>query len=393
MGGFLGYDQFRAKFGTEIDLDGSPRISAAWQAGIQNGAQAGSIIGLWINGYLSEWIGYKKTMYCALVASVLFNFIHFFAQSVGQVVAGSVLLGLPWGIFQTITISYASDITPAKIRPYLTTYVNLCWVMGQLIAAGVLRGCQTLDNDWGWRIPFAIQWVWAPFILLGTYLAPESPWWLVRKGRYEDARISVLKATTPQPDIEFSPDSVVVMIKDTNDLEEAMHGGVGYLDCFKGVEKRRTLIACVVWLTQAWCGAAMTGFAVQIYREAGLSAEDALNMNIGQYALGFVGTIISWFLMRRIGRRTLYVYGLLTLFVFLMVIGGLGVISRENKGAAWALGSLLMVYTLFYNFTVGPVCYAIVSEISSTRLKIKTVVLARNVYNLVSHNSWRTLND
>lgn len=137
----------------------------------------------------------------------------------------------------------------------------------------------------------------------------------------------------------------------------------------------------------------MTGFAVQIYREAGLSAEDALNMNIGQYALGFVGTIISWFLMRRIGRRTLYVYGLLTLFVFLMVIGGLGVISRENKGAAWALGSLLMVYTLFYNFTVGPVCYAIVSEISSTRLKIKTVVLARNVYNLVSHNSWRTLND
>lgn len=259
--------------------------------------------------------------------------------------------------------------------------------MGQLIAAGVLRGCQTLGNDWGWRIPFAIQWTWAPFILIGTYFAPESPWWLVRKSRYEDARQSVLKSTTPQPDIDFHPDRVVAMIKHTNDLEESMHGGVNYLDCLKGVEKRRTLIACVVWLTQAWCGAAMTGFAVQIYREAGLNAENALNMNIGQYALGFVGTIISWFLMRRLGRRTLYVYGLLTLFAFLMVIGGLGVISRENQGAAWALGTLLMVYTLFYNFTVGPVCYAIVAEMPSTRLKIKTVVLARNVYNLVGHVS------
>lgn len=129
MGGFLGYDQFRRKFGTETDPDGNPRISAAWQAGIQNGAQVGSIIGLWVNGYLSEWIGYKRTMYGALIASVLFNFIHFFAQSVGQVLAGSVLLGLPWGIFQTLTITYASDITPSKIRPYLTTYINLCWVM------------------------------------------------------------------------------------------------------------------------------------------------------------------------------------------------------------------------------------------------------------------------
>jgi SP family general alpha glucoside:H+ symporter-like MFS transporter len=58
--------------------------------------------------------------------------------------------------------------------------------------------------------------------------------------------------------------------------------------------------------------------------------------------------------------------------------------SRDNIGAAWALGSILLVYTLFYNFTVGPVCYAIVAEISSTRLKIKTVVLARNIYNIVS---------
>ncbi|KAF1931995.1 sugar transporter [Didymella exigua CBS 183.55] len=384
MGSFLGYDQFRQRFGTELDLDGNPRISPAWQAGIQNGVQAGSILGLWANGYVAESFGYKKTMYGALLASVIFNFLHFFAQGIGMIVAGSVLLGLPWGIFQTLTVTYASDITPSTIRPYLTTYINLCWVMGQFVAAGALRGCQTLGNDWGWRIPVAIQWVWVPFIFLGAYMAPESPWWLVRKGRYEEARASLVKATTPQPDVNFDPDQALALIRHTNDLEQAMNNGVNYIDCFKGVEKRRTLIACVVWLTQALCGAAMMGYSVQIYRESGLDEEGALNLNIGQYCLGVIGTVGSWFLMRRIGRRTLYNWGLIILFSFLMVIGGLGVISRDDTGAAWALGSILLVYTLFYNFTVGPVCYAIVAETSSTRLKIKTVVLARNVYNLGS---------
>jgi SP family general alpha glucoside:H+ symporter-like MFS transporter len=209
----------------------------------------------------------------------------------------------------------------------------------------------------------------------------------VRKGRYDEARNSIIRYTTTQPDVAFHPDHVLDMIRHTNDLEEAMHGGTNYLDCFKGVEGRRTLITCIVWLAQAWCGSALMGYSVQIYREAGLSAENALNMNIGQYCMGAIGTIVSWFLMRRIARRTLYVYGLCILFVLLLVVGGLGVISRENASAAWALGAVLLVYTMFYNFTVGPVCYAIVSENSSTRLKIKTVVLARNLYNIVSvHN-------
>lgn len=109
-------------------------------------------------------------------------------------------------------------------------------------------------------------------------------------------------------------------------------------------------------------------------------------MNVAQYALGLIGTLTSWLLMGKFGRRALFFYGLCTLFCFLMVIGGLGVISQENMAAAWALGSLLLVYTYVYNCTVGPLVYCIVSEVPSTRVKIKTVVIARNVYNLVSQS-------
>jgi len=105
-------------------------------------------------------------------------------------------------------------------------------------------------------------------------------------------------------------------------------------------------------------------------------------MTIGQYALGAVGTIISWFLMTYIGRRKLYLSGLSIQTILLLIIGGLGFASQDSMGASWAIGALLLVYTAVYDATVGPVCYAIVAECSSTRLRAKTIVLARIFYNI-----------
>lgn len=52
-------------------------------------------------------------------------------------------------------------------------YVNLCWAIGQFIAAGVLDGLITLDNQWAYRIPFAIQWAWPVPLMIACFFAPE----------------------------------------------------------------------------------------------------------------------------------------------------------------------------------------------------------------------------
>jgi SP family general alpha glucoside:H+ symporter-like MFS transporter len=103
---------------------------------------------------------------------------------------------------------------------------------------------------------------------------------------------------------------------------------------------------------------------------------------MGQYALGAIGTIGSWFLMARIGRRSIYLCGAASLLVLLISIGIASIFPSTNKGSRWAIGAMLLLFTSVYDLTVGPVCYALVAEMSSTRLKAKTIVLARNLYNV-----------
>lgn len=60
-------------------------------------------------------------------------------------------------MFQAVTTVYAVEVTPTCLRGHMTTYVNACWVIGQLIEAGVLRGVLSVAAPWSYRIPFATQ--------------------------------------------------------------------------------------------------------------------------------------------------------------------------------------------------------------------------------------------
>ena len=131
-------------------------------------------------------------------------------QNAPTLLVGQLLQGVPWGIFQTLTTAYASEIVPVALRAYLTTYVNLCWVIGQFIAAGVLKGMLQRQDEWGYRNPFALQWMWPFPILIGCWFAPESPWWLVRHGRIAEARQTLVRLTSPA-NTNFDPDATIAV--------------------------------------------------------------------------------------------------------------------------------------------------------------------------------------
>ncbi|KAH8673174.1 general substrate transporter [Ilyonectria robusta] len=378
LGNLYASPVFNKKFGEYVAAKDDYAISAAWQSGLSNGARAGEIFGLILAGWASDRWGYKMTTIGALVLMIAFVFVLFFAPNIKILVLGEVLCGIPWGAFQSVTPAYASEVAPVVLRPYLTTFINTCWVIGQFFAAAVNKGSVSRDDEWAYRIPFGVQWVWPVPILAGLIFAPESPWWYVRKNNRAAAKKSLLRLTSRnQPD--FNVDETIAMIEHTNEMEKQIKGGTTYRDCFQGVDLRRTEIVVGIWLVQTLGGQNLMGYFSYFLKQAGMDASNSFSLSMAQYALGMVGTFGSWFLMAKVGRRTIHFSGLCAQFLLLIIVGSLS-FSNDNS-SVWAIGAMLIVFTFVYDFTVGPVTYSLVSELSSTRLKAKTIVLARAAYN------------
>ncbi|GAA6037594.1 hypothetical protein JCM8097_006131 [Rhodosporidiobolus ruineniae] len=390
LGSMYAQPQFQQKYGEQLP-DGSYSITAPWQTGLSNAARCGEIVGLTINGYVVDRFGCRKVMMGALALMCGWVAISTFAVNIGMLCAGQVLQGTSWGIFETLTTMYAAEISPVALRPYLTSWVNVCWVIGQLIASGVLRGTLDWSNQWAYRLPFALQWIYPVPILIGCFFAPESPWWCVRNNRLDEARKIIRRLRTNASDKDVEGQLALMM--HTNAYEKSLVEGTSYLDCFRSVDRRRTEIACGVWVTQNWSGSAFMNYSTYFLQQAGMATSMAFTLSIVQYAIGIVGTLSSWFLMAAAGRRTLYIGGLITMTSLLVIIGGMGCIDRNNTSAQdvatparfckWAIGAMLLVYTAVYDATIGPVCYCLVSEVSSTRLRAKTVAIARVAYNIM----------
>ena len=177
----------------------------------------------------------------------------------------------------------------------------------------------------------------------------------------------------------------VSMMVHTTALEEKITKGASYLDCFRGTDRRRTEIVCMVWAIQNLSGNSFSGYSTYFLEQAGLPTSTSYDFALGQYGINMAGVFGAWFLMSwGIGRRTLYLGGLCGLCTMLFILGFLGLVPKAHKTeASLATGSIMLVWALFYQLSVGTVCYSLVAELSTRRLQIKTVVLGRNLYNIV----------
>jgi MFS transporter, SP family, general alpha glucoside:H+ symporter len=138
----------------------------------------------------------------------------------------------------------------------------MCWGGGILLSSGVVRAVVNVEGDLGWRLPFALQWVWPIPLFIAAYLAPESPWNCVRRGKTDEARHALTRLRQDTPERHQQVESSLAYIAYTTELEKAETENASFADCFKGTNLRRTEINCVVWAAQILCGNAILGYSV-----------------------------------------------------------------------------------------------------------------------------------
>ena len=199
----------------------------------------------------------------------------------------------------------------------------------------------------------------------------------------DEARKVLQNLVVAKDSNDYNVDDHLATIVHTNEHERAVHEGTSYKDCFRGIDLRRTEITCCVWMIQVSCGIWFGGNVIYFLEQAGFDTDKSFDFGLGHNGVALFGTLCAWWVMQYVGRRALYLHGLGINFLILLVVGFLG-IPEPNNGIAYATGTLLYIFTFTYDVTVGPVCYCLVSELPSTRLRIRTVALARNCYNIIS---------
>lgn len=129
-------------------------------------------------------------------------------------------------------------------------------------------------------------------ILVAVILAPESPWWLVRQHRIEEAKAS-LKRLTSGADANRHLEKAISLMVLTTEHEREMNANTSYAACFRGTDLRRTLLVIFCFCMQIIGGTTLRSYAVYFFEQAGLPTEQAFNMAIVTYVLSFVGTVVA----------------------------------------------------------------------------------------------------
>jgi len=378
IGSFVALPAFRKVYGEPVAGSDLPVIVTQWQSALQVSGQLGALIGVFLAGPLTSRIGYRWATITGLMLLNVFIFAFYFAESMPVIFVAQLLEGLPWGIFIANAPAYCSEIVPIQLRAPATQMLQMFWAIGSIIVGAVTYVYSTSDDPSAYKIPIALQWMFPTPLAILMFCAPESPWWLVRKGRLEQAKKSVERLGRKS---QLNSGETVAMMRRVIELEESKKEP-SYWEMFKGTDTYRTLIVCGVYASQNLTGNLIANQAVYFFEQAGVSTNTAFALGLITSALQMIFVMLSWILTTFFGRRTIYLWGSFFNVVMLIALGIAGSVGASYS-ASLAQASLGLIISVLFTLGPAPASWVIIGETSSIRLRPLTTGIGRASYYIV----------
>ena len=191
---------------------------------------------------------------------------------------------------------------------------NASWVIGAIVAAGVTLGTFQMPTNWGWRIPSILQVTPSVLQIVFIWFLPESPRWLISKGRGEEA-YAVLAKYHAEGDVnsEFVKLEYAEIEKTLELEKEQQKGSWREFDVAPGMRKR-LLICSFLGLATQWSGNGLTSyFLARILDNVGIHDDRTKNLiNLAMTCWGFVNATALALTVPRMSRRTAYLVRAIT---------------------------------------------------------------------------------
>ncbi len=336
----------------------------------------GALFGALIAGATADRIGRR---YTAVVAGVLFAagaLVQAVAPDAGWLTVGRVVTGLGVGFASVVAPLYAAEMAPKWIRGRFVSTYQLAITVGIFLAYLADDALTPSDR---WRTMFALAVIPGVALVIGFLVMPESARWLLKMGRRDQARASLLKVDGPEiADAELAT-------LETDLAEEAKEGQASWGEVFGPTLRRALLVGIGLAVFQQVTGInAIIYYANEIFAEAGFTtAEEQAKATL--YAVGATNVLatfvaVAW--VDRFGRRPLLFTGLVGMAVSLAAVG-LSFAALENNpdGQASTVGGIvtvlaLVVFIASFAFSMGPVVWTLISEIYPNRVRGRAIAVA-----------------
>lgn len=278
-------------------------LSQEWGAAIGAAALAGIFFGTIIGGRLTDLVGRKTMFIIDVIAIGAISVLSMFATMPLELVLSRFFIGFFIGADYPIATSLIAEFTPKQHRAISMGVVSAAWYLGATVAAVVGYVLYGFDDGWKWMLGSAI--VPCTILLIGRHDIPESPRWLVQKGREAEASQVMLKVFGPTVQLE---------------LEE--HEDAGFKKIFQKGYLKRIVFLGIIILCQVVPMYAIYTFGPEIMTAFGLGAGREAILGESAVSLFFlVGTIPAMFWLNSMGRRPLLIRSLAFMAVGLVILG------------------------------------------------------------------------
>ncbi|KAL5699453.1 hypothetical protein ACHQM5_030353 [Ranunculus cassubicifolius] len=350
-----------------------------------------SIFGSLASGKTSDWIGRRYTIVFSAATFLVGALLMGFAPSFAYLMAGRVIAGIGTGYSLMIAPVYTAEISPASSRGFIGSLPEVFINVGLLLGYVVNFALTDLPKNLNWRLMLGIAAIPAAGIIVGVLLMPESPRWLIMKGRNEEAR-SVLVRTSEGGEAEADMRLAEILLHNDTAANDWHGEGVWKELILKPTKAvRRILIAAIGlnFFMQASGNDAVVYYTPEVFKAAGLQhRKQQFTVNMIMGLAKTLSVLVSALFLDRFGRRPLLLLGSAGMAVSLTGLGlGSKFLASSVEKPKWAIGlSIVAVCTdvSFFSIGLGPVTWLYSSEIFPMRLRAQGSSIAITVNRLVS---------
>ncbi|CAI7624727.1 unnamed protein product [Penicillium palitans] len=387
----------------DIIEPGRTTLTASHSSLIVSILSAGTFFGAVLAGDVAEWIGRKWTVICGCAIYAIGIVIQMLTgiggNALGIIAAGRLIAGVGVGFESAIVILYISEICPKSVRGAIVACYQFCVTIGLMLASCLVYGTEKRKDTGSFRIPIAIQFIWAIVLAAGLIFLPDSPRYFVKKGRIEEARKALCIVRDQPPHSEYIEAELSEIIAN-EEYERSVIPDAGWFgswkNCFTGslwVQKsnlRRTILGTSLQMMQQWTGVNFIFYFSTTFLQSTGAISNTFLMSMIFTIVNVFSTPISFYTVEKFGRRPLLIFGALGMLICQFLVAIIGVTIGFNKthisdsgstianniSAVNAQVALIAIYIFFFASTWGPGAWILVGEIFPIPIRSRGVALS-----------------